>query len=493
MEEKLSFFEANDLRMCKRLSKILLWMTFVFPILFLMSFLKIWSTSYLSLLIISIMGTICTVTPTVLLKFNNHIPIGVMKYVIIVAIAGCVSIMGAFETVGIYMTYTLALACSCMFFDKKFTRNICIIAYFPLMLSIFIRLNCNISEAVGRMLGFTLEHVVMCSVFISLAGVTRNLMKDLHNTEKVKEVVENCENASMKLVHVVEKLSNAMDDTVGANKQIVEAVNQTLQDCNSSLEQVDSTKESIEQMQSVADTMSSETDDMIMISDKTYEETKAYVAFMEDAVASMEEIETTANSTNSAINNLDKRIAEISEFAETITNITGQTNLLALNASIEAARAGENGKGFAVVADQVRVLADESKNASGNIAGIINNILEEIRLVRESVEQNCKSVTEGIDKIDAARSRAEKLGELQEDTRKKTEKLLECSTSNKSHTENIVNMTNQMRELVHSSVEQTNSILEATKTQNMATEAMGDTFHQVEEISKDLLALSTNV
>lgn len=60
-------------------------------------------------------------------------------------------------------------------------------------------------------------------------------------------------------------------------------------------------------------------------------------------------------------------IKKITECAEMIVAISEQTNLLALNASIEAASAGENGKGFSVVAEEVRKLAEESKDVSALI------------------------------------------------------------------------------------------------------------------------------
>lgn len=74
-------------------------------------------------------------------------------------------------------------------------------------------------------------------------------------------------------------------------------------------------------------------------------------------------------------------IDEIKELSQTIIHITAQTNLLALNASIEAARAGEAGKGFNVVADQIRILADNSKQAVSRINDITGNVSEAVKSV----------------------------------------------------------------------------------------------------------------
>lgn len=67
-----------------------------------------------------------------------------------------------------------------------------------------------------------------------------------------------------------------------------------------------------------------------------------------------------------------KQVNRINDLSDNILSIASQTNLLALNASIEAARAGEAGKGFAVVAEEIRKLADDSKETAGNIQEISN-------------------------------------------------------------------------------------------------------------------------
>lgn len=100
----------------------------------------------------------------------------------------------------------------------------------------------------------------------------------------------------------------------------------------------------------------------------------------QEATLVMKEIDTAM--TESIANS--RQIHKITELTEEILGIAGTTNLLALNASIEAARAGEAGRGFAVVAEEIRKLADSSRESANYIQEISNRVVESVEELSEN-------------------------------------------------------------------------------------------------------------
>ena len=116
---------------------------------------------------------------------------------------------------------------------------------------------------------------------------------------------------------------------------------------------------------------------------------------VQSTVQDMQGIRGAVQRMSKQVKGLGDRSLEISQIVSTIRDIASQTNLLALNAAIEAAGAGEAGARFAVVADQVRKLAENSTQATREIAELVKVIQTETQEAVIAMEQETQAVEAG--------------------------------------------------------------------------------------------------
>lgn len=104
-----------------------------------------------------------------------------------------------------------------------------------------------------------------------------------------------------------------------------------------------------------------------------------------------------ANSIMSSTDDLLANVAEIQKFAQDIQNISTKTNMLSLNASIEAARSGEAGRGFAVVAEEMRKLANDTKESSVKILDVLNGLVNSVTKMNDDLSEQEKTQTQQLE------------------------------------------------------------------------------------------------
>jgi methyl-accepting chemotaxis protein len=133
----------------------------------------------------------------------------------------------------------------------------------------------------------------------------------------------------------------------------------------------------------------------------------------------MQELRTT-------MHEIDQASARITDIVTLIDGIAFQTNILALNASVEAARAGEHGRGFAVVAQEVRTLAERSRQAAHEIRDVTEESVKTSRLGLNKVEQASESMTKILDSISNVN---DVLEEISASTREQSSAVAEVNTA----------------------------------------------------------------
>ena len=281
MEEK--FFYENDVRVTRTAVKAVRWLILVFPMLILLSFIGIFQSKISDLLFLTFVAVIVTMGPTVAYKLNA--PIGAMKYVTTIALGMLVALMATNATVGIYMTYALAMVFSIFYYDRKFTARIAIISYFLLVGSLYFRslniqqieFDSNFEWFVSRSLGFLLEAIVMSIICIKIADISHNMLVKFADTQQTADLVEQCQKASGDLGMVVEKLESCIHEFAGTNDVITSSAQSTLEDCSSSSQFADSVCSSMDELNQNVNVIVDNTAKMMDISQETTQKMQGYI------------------------------------------------------------------------------------------------------------------------------------------------------------------------------------------------------------------------
>jgi len=239
-------------------------------------------------------------------------------------------------------------------------------------------------------------------VLMAAASVTVTRLLLRFNTENLSSITAAAEKqaeSNNKMVLVAENITKHFGeamDMIGSLKECVDANHFSMENIAESTvhtaEAIQQEAEMCGEIQQIMDGAEREIQNMLAASDRTSATINEGASEIETLKEQSRNVKEASDVTVEVIERLTTQVNEVQNIVGSILQISNQTNLLALNASIEAARAGEAGRGFAVVADEIRILSEQTKEASNNITAIIEQLNQDTLRANESIEHSVESV-----------------------------------------------------------------------------------------------------
>ncbi|MCB0742661.1 MAG: DUF3365 domain-containing protein [Ignavibacteriae bacterium] len=276
---------------------------------------------------------------------------------------------------------------------------------------------------------------------------------DVNTSDAIGNLFKGFNRTSGNIRKMVTEIQEAINTTVSVSMQMASGIEEMAAGAEEQSNQTSDIATSIDEMtKTVAETTRNTTSaaESAKNSGLLAEEGSDVV---KKAVVAMDKIATIVSEAAEKVMGLGNNSDKIGEIIQVINEIADQTNLLALNAAIEAARAGEHGRGFAVVADEVRKLAERTTNATKEIAGMIQQIQEDTKIV-------VNSINTGNEEVQAGRELAEQAGEA---------------------IKNIVITANMV-------VDEINQVATASEEQSLTSSTIAQSIEMINNVSRETLA-----
>lgn len=308
-------------------------------------------------------------------------------------------------------------------------------------------------------------------------------------SEKINNMVGKFSNILRSTNNVTEDIVNSSDalkDIAGSTSVLENKMQEITEGATEQSRDTDALFELTSNMQEQFDQLHSESMSVVADSKKAItigEDGNTKLRFLqENNKKTLKDID----SIQKIIQALDEKTRHISEILSTINSISEQTSLLALNASIEAARAGEHGKGFSVVADEIGKLAENSGNATMDVASILDGIRNETESTVEMMNQISEKFREQIDSVNEVEGAFAELNQSSVKISEDIGRMEPMIEQMKILSQEVVASTEQIADISRNTVESSQEIYQALNEERRLIEGFSDKVEELAEVSMNL-------
>lgn len=195
---------------------------------------------------------------------------------------------------------------------------------------------------------------------------------------------------------LTKNVKNEVNSLTGSGKGIIDAILDISSSASETASAIMETTTTIEELKQTAGVTTEKAHNVTDVSADALKVLRDSQGALDSTIEGMLHIKQGMETISSTIVRLSEHGQAIGEIIGTVNDLAEQSHLLAVNAAIEAAKAGDQGKGFAVVAQEMRSLAEQSKQATIQVRNILQDIQNGTRAAVMATEQGSKAVEDGM-------------------------------------------------------------------------------------------------
>ncbi|RED51160.1 methyl-accepting chemotaxis protein [Cohnella lupini] len=338
------------------------------------------------------------------------------------------------------------------------------------------------------------------SVVKEVADGNLSMRVAVRSEDEIGIISININNMIDSLSAIVQQINTTISRVASSSEELLESAKQSeasstqissaIQEMASGTEvQLQAAEQSARAMEEMAAGVQKIAESSGIVSDQTGEVAKEVeygYAEIRSAIQQMNVIGTSANHTAAAIEQLNGHSNEIGNIIEFISDISNQTALLSLNASIEAARAGEHGRGFAIVANEVKKLAEQSKESVTTIVELIQSIQQSSTMAVDFMRRNVAEIEDGVGKMQHIGT---SFNTIQVSIRQVSEQTQDVSATTEqlsAGTEEITSSLESMVKIAEDSAEKSQTVAASSEEQTAIMEDITASVYSLNEMMSEL-------